>query len=114
MTLANLACGTLGREEQILRLFFDASRAGDSIMLAKVATVRLNPVTDGTVRDFVVTDTGDETLEADTVRKSVTVRAELHTPRGEMVPRTLIFTFQRSSGGKGRDDVRHWMITGMH
>lgn len=114
MIFSIVGCGANGQEEQVLRRFFDAARAGDRTMLSKVATVTLSPVTDGTIRDFAVIGTAEEKVEADRVTKSVTVRAQVHTPSNQMITRTLVFTFQRHHrGGDGRTGESHWIITEM-
>jgi len=111
MIFAAEGCGAPNVEEQVLRAFFDASRARDNTLLAKVATVSLNPATEGTVRDFEVTHVEETRAGRGHMTKQVTVRARLHTPRGQTVSRMLVFTFERSITASGRSvGERRWMI----
>ena len=98
-------------EEQTLRAFFEASRAGDNTMLAKVATHGLSPVTEGTVRGFEVIDVGAERVDAEIVTKALTVRAQVYTPGDQRVSRTLVFTLQRTRAMQGTERDRRWVIT---
>src|SRR6476620_5085169 len=47
-------------EQQLLTNFFRASRVRDNATLSNIATVQLNPRTDGIVQDFTVTTIGPE------------------------------------------------------
>ena len=48
------------------------------------------------------------------VSKQVTVNAQVRTPEGQTVPRTLIFTLQRAVGTQGGETREgRWMITGL-
>ncbi len=81
-------------------------------MLAKVATVSLDLVTEGTVRDFEVTGTGAEHLEVTMVSKPVAVTAQVRTPDGHIVPTRLEFDFRRAlqqDSQSGRESP--WIIT---
>ena len=53
-------------------------------------------------------------MDVELVTKEVTVNAQVRTPEGQTVPRTLVFTFQRAvgtAGGQTREG--RWIITGM-
>lgn len=50
------ACGGSGPEQQILTTFFRASRVRDSVTLANMSAVTLDPREDGTVQDFTITN----------------------------------------------------------
>jgi hypothetical protein len=102
------ACGVLTLEEQLLQRFFEASRLYDTAAVEKVATVMLNPVTDGVVQDFTVTD-----VEGNDSTRTVTVAAQLRTSDGRIAATTFIVTLEhrerwlitairrRASGGPG-------------
>jgi hypothetical protein len=91
------ACGSASPERQLLEQFFRASRQHDTTALARVATVSLNPRTDGTVEWF-------EILEISADRR-VTVQAQLRTPAGRLEQRTLELRLERRDG--------RWMVTGL-
>jgi hypothetical protein len=53
-------------------------------------------------------------MNVEIVSKQVTVNAQVRTPEGQTVPRTLLFTFQRAvatDGGQTREG--RWLITGL-
>lgn len=53
-------------------------------------------------------------MDVELVTKEVTVNAQVRTPEGQTMPRTLVFTFQRavgSAGGQTREG--RWLITGL-
>ena len=53
-------------------------------------------------------------MNVDIVSKQVTVNAQVRTPEGQTVPRTLVFTFQRAvATGGGQTREGRWMITGL-
>lgn len=114
MTLAAPGCTVPGLEEQTLRRFFEASRARDNTLLAKVATVGLNPVTEGTVRDFEVIAIADAQTGKNIITKSVTVKAQLRTPSEETVSRVFVFTLQRAGDKpEGATTGGAWTITAL-
>jgi hypothetical protein len=47
-------------EQRALQNFFDASRLGDNVALAGMATVRFDPTSDGVVRTFTITSVESE------------------------------------------------------
>jgi hypothetical protein len=53
-------------------------------------------------------------MQAELVSKEVTVNAQVRTPEGQTVPRTIVFTFQRAVA-KDADRTREgrWLITGL-
>jgi hypothetical protein len=91
------SCGVLTLEEQLLQRFFEASRLYDMAAVEKVATVVLNPVTDGIVQDFTVTK-----VEGNDAARTVTVAAQLRTADGRVAAKTLVVTLEY----RGR-----WLIT---
>lgn len=53
-------------------------------------------------------------MEVELVTKQVTVEAQVRTPEGQTVPRTLIFTFMRAVGNEGGQAREgRWLITGL-
>jgi hypothetical protein len=82
-------CGASTTEEQLLTTFFQAARLHDRTRLAEIATVSLNPRTEGTVERFeVVSRDGGQ----------VTVNAQLRTPDGRIAPRAMRFTIEARAG----------------
>ena len=58
--LVMTSCARSSAEQQLLTNFFRASRVRDNATLSNIATVQLNPRTDGSVQDFTVTNIGPE------------------------------------------------------
>jgi hypothetical protein len=53
-------------------------------------------------------------MNVDIITKQVTVNAQVRTPEGQTVPRTLVFTLQRGVGTEGDRTVQgRWIITGL-
>ena len=53
-------------------------------------------------------------MDVELVSKEVTVTAQVRTPEGQTVPRTLVFTFQRAVGTEGGETRQgRWIITGL-
>jgi hypothetical protein len=53
-------------------------------------------------------------MDVELVTKEVTVHAQVRTPEGQTVPRTLVFTFQRAVGNEGGQAREgRWIITGL-
>jgi hypothetical protein len=60
--VAMIGCGGGGEESTTLRKYFNASKMGDNMTLANIATVGFDPKTDGQVQSFsVVSSTPDQT-----------------------------------------------------
>jgi hypothetical protein len=59
--VAMIGCGGSGEESTTLRKYFNASKMGDNMTLANIATVVFDPKTDGQVQTFsVVSSTPDQ------------------------------------------------------
>jgi len=59
--VAMIGCGGSGEESTTLRKYFNASKMGDNMTLANIATVGFDPKTDGQVQSFsVVSSTPDQ------------------------------------------------------
>jgi hypothetical protein len=54
------SCGRTTPEQQLLTNFFRASRVRDNATLSNIATVQLNPRSDGSVQDFEITSVTPE------------------------------------------------------
>lgn len=53
-------------------------------------------------------------MDVEVVSKQVTVNAQVKTPDGQTVPKTLVFTLQRAVGTRGGQTTEgRWMITGL-
>jgi hypothetical protein len=53
-------------------------------------------------------------MDVQLVSKQVTVNAQVRTPDGQTVPRTIVFTFQRAAGTQnGETRQGRWIITGL-
>lgn len=106
LTLA-AACGAVPPEQQALTDFFEASRTRDLTLLAGIAAVTFEPRADGSVQQFEILDFGAEQAQPDgsTLSKQVTINAQVRSPEGPVVPRTLLVTMQRRPG------ERRWFIT---
>ncbi|HWQ00171.1 MAG TPA: hypothetical protein VNK92_06845 [Vicinamibacterales bacterium] len=63
------ACGGASVEQQVLRRYFDALRLRDQATLGFVATVRLDPETEGIVQRFRIVSVGDERRQALRIRE---------------------------------------------
>ena len=52
--------------------------------------------------------------QVEVITKRVTVNAEVRTPDGQTVPRTMVFTMQRAVGKRGGETLEgRWLITGL-
>jgi len=80
-------------EQPIVDRFFSASRLHDRTALGTVATVELNPVTDGTVTDFSILH-----IDRETANETVTVDATMHLPNGSVGKRKIVLTLKRDAG----------------
>src|SRR4051812_43615470 len=54
------ACGWVSPEDQVVSQFFMASRTWDTVQLANVAQVALDPRTEGSVQTFTIERMGGE------------------------------------------------------
>jgi hypothetical protein len=59
-------------------------------------------------------DVDVSSMAAELVSKEVTVNAQVRTPEGQTMPRTIVFTFQRAVARDGdRTREGRWLITGL-
>ena len=104
------ACVRHGAEQLLLDQFFNASRLRDRTALQKISTVILEPLEQGSVTTFTITDV--VVLEApDGVvqSKQVNVSAPVRLPDGRTVQKTLNLILQRGD----RQAAASWMVTGL-
>jgi hypothetical protein len=93
-------------EQQVLEQFFRDTRLIDSTLLAKSATVSFDPRTQGSVQQFHITAISEPPAAATTAAtEQVTIAAEVRTPEGPTVARTLVATLQK------RTDDGRWIVT---
>ena len=121
--------------------FFRAARLRDNTTLANIASVAFDPRTDGTVQNFTIAKIGGERrtkltseratavgsltppgqpdvdlskMDVDVISEDVTVKADVHTPDGRTLPKTLVFTLQRAVGTEdGQARSGRWIIIGV-
>ena len=80
-------------EQPVVDRFFSASRLHDRTALGAIATVEINPVTQGTVTDFTILH-----IDRETANETVTVDATMHLPSGEFGKRKIVLTLKRDGG----------------
>ncbi|HEY1302752.1 MAG TPA: hypothetical protein VGF24_04340 [Vicinamibacterales bacterium] len=139
-TLCLVAACAPTPEEQVLARFFEASRALDSTLLDRLATVTLNPRTDGSIQTFTIAEWGAEqrapltdaqrepairSLSAPTgadvtltgmsvemISRDVTVDANVRTSDGAIAPEVLRVTLERAIGTRGNSTLDgRWIVT---
>ena len=100
---ATLAGCSGAQERALLGEFFSASRLRDNTALARLASVRFEPTTQGIVTTFDIVGVTSERLEpgSTVVSKEVSVSAPVKLPSGEVLKKTLVVTMQREAGSKG-------------
>ena len=104
------ACVRHGSEQLLLDQFFNASRLRDRTALQKISTVILEPLEQGAVSTFTITDV--VVLEAPdgvVLSKQVNVSAPVLLPDGRTVRKTLNLILQRGD----RQAAAPWMVTGI-
>lgn len=95
------------QEHALLGEFFSASRLRDNTALARLATVRFEPTTQGIVTRFDIVSVAAERQETGStvVSKEVTVSAPVKLPSGDVVRKIFVVTMQRD--GSSRD----WIVS---
>jgi hypothetical protein len=99
--------GCAAPEQALLDEFFGASRLRDRTALQRMSTTIFEPLEQGIVRTFQVTDVTAERLIGDVAAKDVTLDALVAAPDGRMVQKTLVVTLERKQG----DDAGRWIVT---
>ena len=104
------ACVRHGSEQLLLEQFFNASRLRDRTALQKISTVILEPLEQGAVTTFTITDVVIlEAPDGVVQSKQVNVSAPVRLPDGRTVQKTLNVILQRGN----RQAPAAWMVTGL-
>ena len=102
MLLLTAACARHGAEQVLLDQFFSASRLRDRTALQKISTVILEPLEQGAVTTFTITDVVDvEGPDGLVQSKQVNVSAPVRLPDGERLG-----DVERRPGAGGSADDR--------
>ena len=101
--------GCAAPEQSILEQFFGASRLRDTTALQAVSTITFEPLQQGIVRTFEITDVTPERVDGQMTTKDITVVAPVILPDGQTVRKTLVVTMERDNGG----DSHRWIVTGV-
>ena len=102
LAAATLASCSGAQEHALLGEFFSASRLRDNTALARLATVRFEPTTQGIITKFDIVGVTAERRETGsaTVSKDVSISAPVKLPSGATVRKRLVVTMQREAGSK--------------
>jgi hypothetical protein len=82
-------------EQPVVDRFFSASRLHDKTALNAIATVEIDPVTQGAVTGFTILH-----IDREATNETVTVDATMHLPNGDFGKRKIVLTLRRDQGGK--------------
>ena len=108
--LLTAACARHGAEQVLLDQFFNASRLRDRTALQKISTVILEPLEQGAVTTFAITNVVDlEGPNGLIQSKQVNVSAPVRLPDGRTAQKTLSVILQRGNG----QAAAPWMVTGI-
>lgn len=139
LALAAAAC-TPSPEEQVLTRFFEASRALDSTLLYRLATVVFNPRTDGSIQTFAITTPGPEQhgpltaaqqeearrslaastgqepnlsgFAVDLLRRELRLTAAIRSPGGVTMPAALVVSMARAVARRDNATIEgQWIVT---
>ena len=103
------ACVRHGAEQLLLEQFFNASRLRDRTALQKISTVILEPLEQGSVTTFTITDVVVlEAPDGAVQSKQVNVSAPVRLPDGRTAQKTLSIVLERGD----RQTTAPWMVTG--
>jgi hypothetical protein len=107
--LLTAACARHGAEQVLLDQFFSASRLRDRTALQKVSTVILEPLDQGAVTTFTITNVVDlEGPNGLVQSKQVNVSAPVSLPDGRTARKTLSVVLERGD----RQTTAPWIVTG--
>ena len=135
-----LAACAVSPDEQVLTRFFEASRTLDHTLLARLATVTLNPRVDGSIQTFSIAERRDDekgplvdsrreqarrSLAASSgqdvdftgtavemITRQLKVEADLRTPDGVVRPAALVVTLEKAIATKSGSVVEgQWIVT---
>lgn len=103
------ACARHGAEQVLLDQFFNASRLRDRTALQRISTVILEPLEQGAVTTFTITNVVDlEGPNGQIQSKQVNVSAPVRLPDGRTAQKTLSLVLQRGD----RQTTAQWIVTG--
>ena len=103
------ACARHGAEQALLDQFFSASRLRDRTALQKISTVILEPLEQGAVTTFTITNVVDlEGPNGQVQSKQVSVSAPVRLPDGRTAQKTLSVVLERGD----RRTTAPWIVTG--
>ena len=93
LLLAGAGCVWPSPERQLLQEFFEACRAYDTTVLARLGAAPCNPRTDGVVQGFEITrvDRAPDT-------RSLTIHAQIRSFEGELSERSIAVALAREDG----------------
>ena len=104
-----IGCARHGSEQVLLDQFFNASRLRDRTALQKISTVILEPLEQGAVTTFTITNVVDLEGPSGLIQsKQVNVSAPVMLPDGRTAQKTLSFVLQRGD----RRTTAPWIVTG--
>ncbi len=107
LAAAVAAACTVAPERAIVDRFFAAARLRDTTALSRLSTVTFEPLQQGIVVDFEVTNV---TPEQEGI-KHVTIAATVKLPDGRVVDKALVMTFRRGVLTDDPEAARRWIVT---
>ncbi len=102
LILAVAACAWPSPDRQLLLDFFQACRAYDTTVLARLATASCNPRTDGVVQDFDIVRAEEVGGQGLARAREVTLNARVRPLGGSPAPETLTVRLEQVNG--------RWMV----
>ena len=109
LLLLTAACARHGAEQVLLDRFFNASRLRDRTALQKISTVILEPLEQGAVTTFTITNVVErEEPNGPVQSKQVNVSAPVRLPDGRTAQKTLSVVLERGD----RETSAPWIVTG--
>jgi len=100
-------------EQPLLSQFFAQSRLRDRTALTDISTVIFEPMEDGIVTTFEITGVSAEPAGGAARTKTVTLKAPVQLPSGQVEWKMLVATMERRSPPGARDQPSRWIITGV-
>lgn len=96
MLIGVLTVACAGAAEQpIVERFFSASRLHDKTALNAIATVEIDPITQGAVTEFTILH-----IDREATNETVTIDATMHLPSGDFGKRRIVLTLRRDPDKK--------------
>lgn len=100
-------------EQPLLSQFFAESRLRDRTALMDISTVIFEPMEDGIVTTFEITGVSAEPPSGRARTKTVTLKAPVTLPSGQVEWKMLVVTMERRSPPGAGDQPPHWIVTGV-